>query len=115
MNSREIARAVAEREQGRRRLNATTMSVSFASVAVTGALIAVLPGATHATVKDSGTSGTSSPSSSSSAGSSSNSSTGSNSSNSNSSSSNSSPNLQTPSNPPSQSFGGGGSSTSGGT
>ena len=115
MNSREIARAVAEREQGRRRLNATTMSVSFASVAVTGALIAVLPGATHATVKDSGTSGTSSPSSSSSAG----------------SSvefvhrlqqlqlqqlhSNSSPNLQTPSNPPSQSFGGGESSTSGGT
>jgi hypothetical protein len=64
MNSREIARAVAEREQGRRRLNATTMTVSFASVAVTGALIAVLPGATHATVKDSGTSPGSTPNSS---------------------------------------------------
>jgi hypothetical protein len=52
MNSREIARAVAEREQGRRRLNAATMTVSFASVAVAGALVAVLPGTTHATVKD---------------------------------------------------------------
>jgi hypothetical protein len=117
MNSREIARAVAEREQGRRRLNVTTVTVSFASVAVTGALIAVLPGTAHTTERDSGTSshqitanssggssGTDSPSPASS-------SSSSNSSNSSGSSSG----LQSPSSAPSQSISGGESSTSGGT
>ncbi|MGD0698771.1 MAG: hypothetical protein ABSA02_02690 [Trebonia sp.] len=127
MNSREIARAVAEREQGRRRLNATTMTVSFASVAVTGALIAVLPGATHAAEKDSGTSshqntssgsGTTKSSGTKSSGtnSSSSSSSSSNNSSSNSSSNTSgTSNLQSPATTPIQSNSGGGSSTSGGT
>ena len=45
-SARQLARAVAEREQGRRRLTATTVTASFASVAVAGAVLVVLPGAT---------------------------------------------------------------------
>ena len=41
---RQVARAVAEREQGRRRLNATTVTVSLASVAVAGVVAVILPG-----------------------------------------------------------------------
>jgi hypothetical protein len=44
----QVARAVAEREQGRRRLNATTTTVSLASVAVAGVVAVMLPGTSHA-------------------------------------------------------------------
>jgi hypothetical protein len=67
----QVTRAVAEREQGRRRLNATTVTVSLASVAVAGVVAATLPGASHAAVvtipgTNSSSSGTSDGSSSSS-------------------------------------------------
>jgi hypothetical protein len=114
--ARQLARAVAEREQGRRRLTAATVTASFASVAVAGAVLVVLPGATHAAVKDPGTSSGKS-SSSDSTGSSGTSSAGTGSSSSSSSSSNSSSNsstLQSPASSPVQSNGSA-SSTSGGT
>ena len=128
--ARQMARAVADREQGRRRLNATTVGVSFASVVAAGIVVAVLPGSTHASVtgnpagkstsSSSGTAKTGS-SSSNSTPSSSNSSSDSGSSNSsnpsnssNSSSSGNSGTLQQPASAP-QYVGGGGGVTSGGT
>ncbi|HTU05493.1 MAG TPA: hypothetical protein VMG13_08065, partial [Trebonia sp.] len=44
---RQMSRAIAERERGRRRLNAATATVGFASVLAAGAVAAVLPGSTH--------------------------------------------------------------------
>jgi hypothetical protein len=126
--ARQMARAVADREQGRRRLNATTVGVSFASVVAAGIVVAVLPGSTHASVtgnpagkstssssgtaKTGSSSSNSTPSSSSSDSGSSNSSNPSNSSN--SSSSGNSGTLQQPASAP-QYVGGGGGVTSGGT
>lgn len=55
--NRQVAQAVAERELGRRRLNAATVGVAVASVAAAGAIIAVLPGSSHAATVP-GTSGT---------------------------------------------------------
>jgi hypothetical protein len=50
--------AIAEREQGRARLNSTTVTVGFASVAVAAVVGFSLPGpASHATTTNSGTSG----------------------------------------------------------
>src|SRR5271165_2261203 len=128
--ARDLSRAVAERDRGRRRLKTATATVSFASVAVAGVVAVVLPGSTHKTATSSnssssgssaasGTGSTSSGSTSSGSGTSNaGSSNASNSSNSGSSnsgssnSSNSSGNLQAPSYTPAQS-GGGGQSTSG--
>ena len=47
---RDVSNAVAERERGRRRLNATTATVGFASVAAAGVVAISLPGSTHAAV-----------------------------------------------------------------
>ena len=44
--ARDLSRAVAERERGRRRLTAATATVSFASVVGAGVVAAVLPGST---------------------------------------------------------------------
>lgn len=100
----QIALAVAEREQGRRRLNATTVTVGLASVAVAGVVVAVLPGASHAATQSSSSSGSSSTSGSD------GSSTGS------SSDSTSQGGFQAPASAPQVVTGGGGfSSTSGGT
>ena len=57
--ARDLSRAVAERERGRRRLTAATATVSFASVVGAGVVAAVLPGSTHATVYPSTQSGSS--------------------------------------------------------
>ena len=46
--ARRVAQAVAEREEGRRRLNATTVAVSVASVLAAGAVAVILPGTSHA-------------------------------------------------------------------
>lgn len=119
--ARQVSYAVAERERGRRRLNATTATVGFASVVAAGAVAVVLPGSTHPTVSSHG----SSPASTSTGGSSSGTSSGassrgtansgsSSSSSSNSNSSSSSSNLQAPANPPVQ-YNGGGQATSGGS
>ncbi|HEY6497011.1 MAG TPA: hypothetical protein VIZ43_27350, partial [Trebonia sp.] len=90
--------------RGRRRLNATTVSVSVASVAVAGVVAAILPGSTHAAATPAGSSSGSGSSSSSGSGSSS------------SNSSSDSGGLQAPANPPQVSNGGGWvSATSGGT
>jgi len=122
--ARQLARAVADREQGRRRLNATTMTVSFASVVAAGVVVAVLPGSTHAstsgTSSDKGTSsssGATTPTPASSSGSgSSNSSDSANSSDSGNSSDSNSGSLQQPVSPPQNSGGGsGGGAVSGGT
>jgi hypothetical protein len=48
--ARNVMLAVAERERGRRRLNATTVTVGFASVAAAGVVAVTLPGSTHAAV-----------------------------------------------------------------
>ena len=48
--ARNVMHAVAERELGRRRLKATTVTVGFASVAAAGAVAVSLPGSTHAAV-----------------------------------------------------------------
>lgn len=123
----DVSHAVAERERGRRRLNATTVTVSLASVAAAGAVAAGLPGSTHTTVTDTGSSpagshaGSAGSSSTGTAGSSSTGTAGgsgpagsSGSSPANSSSSSGSPNLQAPTYVPVQSNGGG-QVTSGGT
>jgi hypothetical protein len=107
--ARQVAQAVADREEGRRRLNTATVSVSLASVAAAGVIIAVLPGSTHAAVTPAGSNSSSGSSSSSNSGSGS-------SGGSNSSSSNNQGGIQAPANPPQVSNGGGGfGSTSGGT
>jgi hypothetical protein len=123
--ARRIARAVAEREQGRRRLNATTVTVSAVSVLAVGGVAAILPGAAHATSTSTGKS--SSASSGSSTGSSpsgsSGSSTGPGASGSSGSSddgsgsgtSSSQGSLQAPASAPQAVTGGSGGSTSGGT
>ena len=100
--ARQVALAVAEREQGRRRLNATTVTVTCASVVAAGVVAAMLPGSSHAAVTKPGST---KPGSSSSAGS--------------SDGSTSNPagdqgGLQPPANPPQVIIGSGGS-TSGGT
>jgi hypothetical protein len=46
-----VTRAVAERERGRKRLAATTATVSFASVAAAGVVALLLPGSTHASIR----------------------------------------------------------------
>lgn len=107
---RQVARAVAEREQGRRKLNAATMTVTVASVAAAGVVVAVLPGTSHAATKSSSSSSSSTTSSSSNAGSSSDDGS-SNSSNSSSSQSG----LQAPASSPQVSTGGGANVTSGGS
>jgi hypothetical protein len=130
---RQMARAVAEREQGKRRLSATTVGVSFASVVAAGVVLAVLPGSTHSSVtgnpagktaaaKASGsgttnTSKTSKSSNSSSDSGSSNSNSNSNSNSSNSSNSGNSSNSSSLQQPVSQpvSVSGGGSVSSGGS
>lgn len=43
-----VARAVAEREQGRKRLSSATAAVSVASLAAAGVVTVLLPGASHA-------------------------------------------------------------------
>jgi hypothetical protein len=125
--ARDVSNAVAERERGRRRLNATTATVGFASVAAAGVVAVSLPGSTHAAVTHPGKSSASAASGSgtsntgtsnagtSNAGTSDSGSTssGSSSNSSNSNSSNSSGNLQAPANNPVQSSGG--QATSGGT
>jgi hypothetical protein len=120
--ARQVARAVAEREQGRRRLNATTVTVTCASVLAAGTVAAILPGSSHAAVTKtsgstssgtSGTSGSSGSSGSATGGSSEGSSDGSS-----SGSTGDQGTIQPPASPP-QFVGGGGSfggrSTSGGT
>ena len=104
----QVAQAVADREEGRRRLNATTVSVSFASVVVAGAVVAILPGSTHAAGTSTGSNSSSSSSSSGNSGSS-------NSGSSSNSSSSNQGGFQAPANPPQVSGGGGFGSTSGGT
>src|SRR5580693_5434904 len=114
--ARHLSRAVAERERGRRRLNATTATVGVASLLAAGAVAAALPGSTHKTTSSSGSTSTGTSSSGTGAssggsansgsgastGSSSNSPSPSNSSGSSNSSS-SSNNLQAPVNQPVQS------------
>jgi hypothetical protein len=95
--ARQVALAVAEREQGRRRLNATTVTVTCASVVAAGVVAAMLPGSSHAAVTK--------PGSPSSAGSSDGSS---------SNPAGDQGGLQPPANPPQVIIGSGGS-TSGGT
>jgi hypothetical protein len=105
--ARQVALAVAEREQGRRRLNATTVTVTCASVVAAGVVAAMLPGSSHAAVTKTG--------SSSSAGSSGSGSTPNGSSDgSSSNSAGDQGGLQPPANPPQVVIGSGGS-TSGGT
>ena len=117
--ARDVSNAVAERERGRRRLNATTATVGFASVAAAGVVAMALPGSTHVAVTHTGKSSASSTAGTSNTGTSNAGSAGSGSSGSNSSdssnsnSSNSSSNLQAPANNPVQSSGG--QVTSGGT
>jgi hypothetical protein len=119
--ARRIAQAVAEREEGRRRLNTTTVAVSVASVLAAGAVAVVLPGTSHAAVTGKSSSGSTSTGSSSSGSSSSGSSSSSSgssddgsSSDSGSSSSSDSGGFQAPANSPQYSSGGG-SVTSGGS
>jgi len=109
-HARRVAQAVAEREEGRRRLNTTTATVSVASVLAAGVIAVVLPGTSHAAVTSKGSGSTSTGSSSSSGSGSSSSDSGSSS----SSSSSDSGSLQAPSNSPQYSSGSG-SVTSGGT
>jgi uncharacterized membrane protein len=118
--ARRVAQAVAEREEGRRRLNTTTVAVSVASVLAAGAVAVVLPGTSHAAVtgKSSGSTSTGSSSSGSSSSGSSSSSPGSSdggsSADSGSSSSSDQGGFQAPANSPQYSSGGG-SVTSGGS
>jgi hypothetical protein len=115
--ARQVAHAVAERERGRRRLNAATATVGFASVVAAGAVAAVLPGSTHAAATSPGSTraGSSSAASGASGGGTANSgSSSSGGSQDNSNSSNSSSNLQAPASVPVQSNGGG-QATSGGS
>ena len=115
--ARRVAQAVAEREEGRRRLNTTTVAVSVASVLAAGAVAVVLPGTSHAAVTGTSSGSTSSGSSSSGSSSSGSSSTGSSdgsSSDSGSSSSSDQGGFQAPANSPQYSSGGG-SVTSGGS
>lgn len=117
---RSVSRAVAERERGRRRLNAATATVGFASVVAAGAVAAVLPGSTHKTVTNSGSSsastntGGSSSNSGASGNGTANSGSGSGNSANSSNSSSGSSNLQAPAYTPVQSNGGG-QVTSGGS
>jgi cellulose 1,4-beta-cellobiosidase len=122
--ARQVARAVAEREQGRRRLNATTTTVSLASVALAGVVAVVLPGSSHAATStgsksssgSSASTGSTSNSGTSSSGSDGSSSGSSSGSSNGSSSSSSNSGLQAPSSGvQSGGSGGGFSSTSGGT
>jgi len=62
--ARQVARAVAEREQGRRWLNGATATVAVSSVAAAGVIAVILPGTTHTAAKSGGSSSSSTPSSS---------------------------------------------------
>ena len=113
-HARRVARAVAEREEGRRRLKTTTVAVSVASVVTAGVVAVVLPGTSHAAAKGTSSGSSSSGSSSSGSGSTGSSGSGSSSTNSGSSSSSNQGGFQAPANPPQYSSGGG-SVTSGGS
>lgn len=114
--TRRITQAVADREQGRRRLNAATVGVAVGSVALAGVVVAVLPGSSHAaTVKGSApaTSGTTQGSTS---GTTQGSGSGSSSSSDSTNSSGDQGSLQQPASPPQAVLGGGGANaTSGGS
>ncbi|HSZ41051.1 MAG TPA: hypothetical protein VK817_13945 [Trebonia sp.] len=103
-----MARAVAERERGRHRLNVTTAILGISSAGVAGVIALLLPGATHAAAAKTVTPAKSSSSTSGS------STSGSSSQSDKSSSSSSSSSVQTPSSAPQQSSGNP-VSTSGGT
>ena len=113
--ARQIARAVADREQGRRRLNAATVTVAAASVAVAGVVVAVLPGSSHAAVQGNGGTSNSSPSTGSAGSTSGSDGSSSPSNDQNGVQAPAQNGFQQPANPPQVVTGGGANATSGGT